>query len=120
LDRADTVEDILNIERELERVRGEIESLTARLKSLDDLTSLSTIDIELKQLKVSAERIAPPGWQGIFAQAYQAAVSTVNSILNFLGEVVIFLGRILPILPLVLLAWLGYRWYSKGRKEPEK
>ncbi|HHW91482.1 MAG TPA: DUF4349 domain-containing protein [Firmicutes bacterium] len=120
LDRADTVEDILNIERELERVRGEIESLTARLKSLDDLTSLSTIDIELKQLKVSAERIAPPGWQGIFAQAYQAAVSTVNSILNFLGKVVIFLGRILPILPLVLLAWLGYRWYSKGRKEPEK
>ncbi|HHY36305.1 MAG TPA: DUF4349 domain-containing protein [Firmicutes bacterium] len=116
LDRANTVEEILNIERELERVRGEIEALTARLKSLDELTSLSTIDIELRQLKVSAERIAPPGWSGVLAEAYQAAVSTVNSILNFIGELIIFLGRILPILPLVLLAWLGFRWYKKGRK----
>ena len=120
LNRANTVEEILNIERELERVRGEIEALTARLKSLDELTSLSTIDIELKQLKVSAERIATPGWQGVFAEAYQAAVSTVNSILNFVGELIILIGRILPFLPLAFLAWLGYRRYRKNRKEAEE
>ncbi len=57
LEKANTVDEILGIERELERVRGELESLTARLKNLDNLTGLATINVSLRQLKISKDKI---------------------------------------------------------------
>ncbi|MGI6575183.1 MAG: DUF4349 domain-containing protein [bacterium] len=115
LERADTVEDILNIERELERVRGEIESLSARLKNLDNLTSLSTINVHLRQLKVSGERITPPDMQQIIDDTVQAFVSTINQFLTFMGQLVVFIGSIIPLLPIPILAWFAYRRF-RGRK----
>ncbi|NLJ34422.1 MAG: DUF4349 domain-containing protein [Firmicutes bacterium] len=115
LQRADTVEDILQVEGELERVRGEIEALTAHLKNLDDLVGLSTIDMELRQLKVSARRIAPPSLAGVMTAALKASISTFNDILYFFATAIVIGGGIIPFLPFLLLAYLGYGWYKKKR-----
>lgn len=116
LQRADTVEEILNIEGELERVRGEIEVFTAHLKNLDDLVGFSTIDIVMRQLKVSAQRIDAPGLAGVLNSAFQASIRTFNGILGLLADLVVLLGGIIPLLPFFLLAYFGYRVY-KRRKE---
>jgi hypothetical protein len=96
-------------------VRGEIESLSARLKNLDNLTSLSTINVHLRQLKVSGERITPPDMQQIIDDTVQAFVSTINQFLTFMGQLVVFIGSIIPLLPIPILAWFGYRRF-RGRK----
>lgn len=43
--------DILDVERELSRVRGEIEQLQGRLRVLNDLTSMTTVDLRVDEIK---------------------------------------------------------------------
>ena len=45
------LEEILAVERELSRVRGEIEQVEGRLRVLNDLTSLTTINLSVDEIK---------------------------------------------------------------------
>lgn len=58
LQRAVSVEDTLRVERELERVTAEYESLKARVQSLEDQVSLATVSLEFQR----PVRPGPVGW----------------------------------------------------------
>jgi predicted nuclease with TOPRIM domain len=58
LQRAVTVEDTLRVEKELERVTAEYESLKARLESLDNQVTLATVSLEFRR----PVRPGPVGW----------------------------------------------------------
>ncbi|MFP2908313.1 DUF4349 domain-containing protein [Pyxidicoccus sp. 3LFB2] len=58
LQRAVTVEDTLRVERELERVTAEYESLKARVQSLEDQVALATVSLEFQR----PVRPGPVGW----------------------------------------------------------
>lgn len=45
------LEQILAVERELSRIRGEIESMEGRLRLLDNLTALSTVELTVLEIK---------------------------------------------------------------------
>lgn len=49
MDKADSVEDILDVQRELTRVRGEIEQTKARMQYLEQTSSTSMIYIQLEE-----------------------------------------------------------------------
>lgn len=61
LDRAEKIEEILAIERELTRVQSELDSMAARLAALGDRTAWSEVDLAL-------ERTAVPGPVGFVLQ----------------------------------------------------
>lgn len=100
LQRANRVEDILSIERELERVRSSIESMQGRINFYDNQTSMSTIDLELAE----PEPIASADWGLVNAlrQAFRAMVDTFLAI-------VVRCGQVLPYLVLIFLAYGVYR-----------
>jgi hypothetical protein len=58
LQRAVTVEDTLRVEKELERVTAEYESLKARLQALENQVALATVSLEFQRLV----RPGPVGW----------------------------------------------------------
>jgi hypothetical protein len=60
LDRADAVKDILSIETELNRVQGDIDSMTAQLKALKGRVDYATITLSLQRKQV----LGPIGFVG--------------------------------------------------------
>jgi len=59
LAKANTVEELLSIEKELGTLRTEIESIEGRLKYLQDRVSLSSLTIEYYELTTSSFRFIP-------------------------------------------------------------
>jgi hypothetical protein len=60
LNRAQNVQEVLSIERELTRVQTELESLQGRLDRLTSLTDFSTVNIQLKPKRI----LGPLGFVG--------------------------------------------------------
>jgi len=55
MEKAETVEDILDVQRELSRTRGDIEQTKARMQYLERTSSTSLIDVRLEQSKLDVE-----------------------------------------------------------------
>ncbi len=88
LNMTETVEEVLSVEKELERVRGEIESLTGRLNYLDDRTEFSTINI-----LVTEPRPITRSW-GI----RDALSESVNGFISMVNALIVLVGYLLPLL----------------------
>jgi len=93
---------LLEVERELARVRGEIERLTGRMNYLKQSIEMSTISVDIDEPAPFFE-----GW-GIadsFKQAVNGFIQTINAL-------VIFTGYILPIITYIAIAiliWIGLK-----------
>jgi len=55
MEKAETVEDILDVQSELSKVRGEIEQTKARMQYLEQTSATSLIDVYLEQSKLDVE-----------------------------------------------------------------
>lgn len=103
-----TVQDALQIQRELANVRSEIEQIEGRKRFLENQASLSTIKV---RLQTSTSISANPS--GFFYQLGQSISTGFNFALNFILALVTILIGILPflifiVLPVLLL--LRYFW----------
>ncbi len=107
LERAESVEDILKVENELNRVRTNIESLEGRIKYLNNQINLSTIEVEFREIKNMG--ITNWGISKAFRNALQKMAGSIYSIITGVG--VIF--------PYVILLLISYIVYQK-RKHSNK
>jgi hypothetical protein len=82
LEMATTVEEVLEVEKELGRVRGEIESLTGRLNYLNDRIDFSTITVS-----VSEPRNITHSWglRDALSDSVRGFIGSVNGIIVFIG-----------------------------------
>ncbi|MCZ7384518.1 MAG: DUF4349 domain-containing protein [Candidatus Methanoperedens sp.] len=104
LKNASTVKDVLEVERELERVRGEIESLTGRMNYLNQSVEMSTITVNVME----PAPIAGEGW-GITDALREAAAGFIGSI----NGLIVFIGYILPIVVFIAIIVLLARWVKR-------
>ncbi|MDK2825155.1 MAG: hypothetical protein PWQ63_1907 [Methanolobus sp.] len=104
LNMTETVEDVLAVEKELERVRGEIESLTGRLNYLDDRIEFSTISI-----RVTEPRPITRSW-GI----RDAISESVNGFISMINALIILIGYLLPLV-IVLIFFGGAGLFIRRR-----
>lgn len=105
LKMAHKVGEILQVEAELGRVRGEIEQVTGRIKYLKDRTALATITVQLSEKAA----VASPGqWtlSDTAKNAWNALLKTVRALLGMAIWLAVFS-------PIVLLA--GLAWYLLKR-----
>ncbi|MCX9026525.1 MAG: DUF4349 domain-containing protein [Candidatus Methanoperedens sp.] len=104
LKNASTVKDVLDVERELERVRGEIESLTGRMNYLNQSVEMATITVNVNE----PAPIAGEGW-GITDALREAAAGFIGSI----NGLIVFIGYILPIVIFIAIIVLLARWVKR-------
>lgn len=109
--KADKLDDILTLDRELRQVQGEIEQITGRTNYLSKSSAMSQITVGLQPAGVpGAENPPQPaeGWDpgAIAAQAWNASLDLLSKMATVLITIVVFLWWAVP---LALVAWLFFR-----------
>jgi len=108
LERGDAnIEELIQIERELARVQGEIESGDAQLRAMRARVSMSTANLQY------TTRFTPTGG-GAFDPVSDAIENSVRYFSSGLGGVITFVSLGAPWLILILpLIWLLLRWRAR-------
>jgi len=114
LEMAETVEDVLEIERELYRVRGEIESMTARMNHLKDQVTYATINVNLREESVATDVVKPGAFENFGNRVREAFIGSINFLLNSVSFIIIALITLLPALILIGIVILIIRWLIKN------
>lgn len=108
LNQAQTVEDLLRVERSLQTVREEIESAEGRLNYLNDRISFSTVNVNLYEIAEDGVLASAPGF---FGKAADAFANGWDGVVIF----VLMLINLWPALLLAALAVLALRAYRQRR-----
>jgi hypothetical protein len=106
--KAGKIADVLAVEKELTRVRGDIEAFEAKKKNLDILTDMVTIDVSMTEASSGL-----PSFNRIWSPIQSAFGKALTGFADSLHVLIIFLGAIIPWL--VVFVPLGY-WYLRKRR----
>ena len=106
LDKAETVEDILRVQKELSSVRGQIEQIEGRMKYLEQTSETSLIEVSLQE----TEGLAEP-WSA--SAAFQSAVRGLTAFGRGLATVLIWVGIFCWAWVPPLVIWLRRRRRAK-------
>jgi hypothetical protein len=109
--RTGKISDVLEVEQEIARVRGEIEQMEAEQKNLEHRVDFATIDLKLsEEYKAKLDSPAP----AISTLIHNAAVNGYRNVADTLLSIVLFFAEYGPVLMFWLLlffipAWLVWR-----------
>lgn len=108
MDRATKVSDLLAIEQELARVRGEIEQLTGRLRFLERSADLASISVMMKQ---KAKKTSGGVWDfsGTIGRMQAAFLATLRQILSVIEWLGVTASALAPVLVLGAGVWFLIR-----------
>ncbi len=104
------LDDILTVEREITRVRGQLELLQGRMRMLEDVTSLSTVTLTVREILAFTPAESPA-----FATRVSRTFETTKANLTATGQaIVIFLigfgpWIIILVVPLTIAFYMGRR-----------
>jgi hypothetical protein len=113
--QAKTVEDALNVQREIAEVRGGIEKIEGRKRFLENQSEFSTLKIRLQ-----APTAFSPSSSGFFYQLGQAFSRGFDIAMDFILVLIIIVIALLPFLIFIVLPiYLLIRYFvRKSRKPP--
>jgi Domain of unknown function (DUF4349) len=105
-DSTGKLEDILAVEKELSRVRGEAEQMEGRLRFLADRSDLSTVTIEATEWK----DFKPPMAATFSTQIGRTFLRSVEALVEFGRAIALLLVALAPWTPLIVIALVTLRW----------
>ncbi|KXG77097.1 DUF4349 domain-containing protein [Thermotalea metallivorans] len=118
MEKANNVRDILEIERELSRVRGDIHRLSGDIQRWDELVSLSTIYVNLNEVEPKDKQIQPIS-HNIWEKAKKEFIKTINGMIQFLENLFIAVASKLPIVLTLSMIGIPMGWYFVKRIKKE-
>jgi hypothetical protein len=112
-------EDVLSVYSQLVSVREQIELIKGQMKYYEQSAALSSINIQLIA-NAAMQPITIAGWQpgGVAKEALQSLIRTLQSLVNFGIQLVIYIIPVLLIIfvPIGLIIWGITRLIKRGRK----
>jgi hypothetical protein len=108
------LEDILAVEREISRVRGEIEQMEGKLKVLGNRSELTTVTVHCQEIK---DYVPPqaPGFGSTIADTFSGSLGALTSLGKGLILVAVALTPWLPLIALLSVgSWGLARWVHRS------
>lgn len=99
LQKAEKLQDIIELERELTQVRYEIENFTGTLQKWDNMVEYSKITLDVYEVREITKLVTPP--TTLWGRIVKAFTGSVHAVGQFLMDVLVFMFIILP--PLVIM-----------------
>jgi hypothetical protein len=108
MERAQKVEEVIAVQRELTNVRGQIERIEGRRRFLERRSEFTTINLTLRDVRASTSG-RPSGWN--LKETLEDALSALTESVQVLGRIAIWLVVMFPVygLPFLLIWWLVRR-----------
>lgn len=103
-EKATTVDEMLQIENELRRIRTEIDALNISLADINDRASMSTIDLEVEEVKEINFTLQSE--KGIWERAKEGFIGTVNQIVRGIGNLIVNIVASSPVLVPVIVIFV--------------
>ncbi len=114
-ERPGKLDDVLTFEKEISRVRGEIEQLQGRLRVLSNLTAFSTVTLRITEVLRYAP-VESPTFRTLIARQWQATVDELTAAGQWLVLSIISIGPwLLILLAMSYLAYLLTRFIAWTR-----
>ncbi|MCE2469587.1 MAG: DUF4349 domain-containing protein [Dehalococcoidia bacterium] len=114
LERAEKVEELLSVQRELASTQGEIERVTGRMNYLSALADESSLTLNLTQ-EPEEPPVTGEGWAP--GETAQDALRALVSVARFLGDAAIVAAVFSPLILLAAGAvWIGRRAIRRRRQ----
>jgi hypothetical protein len=110
-ERTGKLEEVLSVEKELTRVRGEIEQLEGSLRLLTNLTSLSTITINATQRLADYKPPESPLFSTLIGRTFW---DSVNALVRLGKALILVVVAIVPWLPLLIALALLLRFILRA------
>ena len=108
------LDEILKVEHEISRVRGEVEQMEGRLRMIDNLATLTTVSVTIREIK----NYRPPQAPTFATRIQQTFGDSTDALIGF-GEIVticaVGLAPWLPLLAIVAACIYAAVRYSKRR-----
>lgn len=111
LDQAQTVEELLQIETELSRLRVDIEQLTGRLKYYDNQIDYATVEVRLEQTQDYTVQN-----DGFFSWLWETVKESGKSLVQVMKWLVASLILLLPYILIGLVVFLLIRRHLRRKK----
>jgi hypothetical protein len=111
-DSTGKLEDILNVERELSRVRGEVEQMQGRLRVLANRSDLSTVTITATEWK----DYSPPAPMTFQAQLNHSFFRSLDALVAFGKTVLLLLVALIPWTPLIVIGLFVLLWLIRAER----
>jgi hypothetical protein len=103
---------VLAVERELARVREEIERYEGRLRYLRNRVDLSTMSVTIHE---AYPVVSARGETGVLGDAFKQAW---RNFVGFIAGIISLTGILIPLAALAVLAWLIWRRWRPRRPPP--
>jgi hypothetical protein len=122
LKKANTVEEVLKVQAELYKIRGEAEALEARKKNWDKQVDYATININAdKKVIVAENKNTVISGSDFFKSIGTGFSNTAVALVLAVQHIMIFLlSNIIVLAILALASFLGLRYYKKYAKRNPK
>lgn len=119
LEKAETTQDLLEIESRLTEVRYELEGTQSQLRLYGNLVSYSTVYLDLQEVRVLTPTQEPTVWERT-AQGFKSTLENLSQFfVNLFVAGVSALPIWLPVALVVILLWVFLHRASKKRKKQE-
>ena len=125
LAQAETMEDLLTIERELTDVRTELEQMQSKLRLYDNLVDYGTVHLSVQEVKeyTQVQEEAPTFWERI-SEGFNESMENVGE--GALNALILFITSIPYFLPLIIVTAIALIilrftvWRKKKPKDTDK